>query len=706
MGKVLALTIDGKLTYCTAPPDKRGIGRCNHIAHKEEGQSDEEFIRRSINVNAGKTYDEIKSEFIRENKVDFNQNPNWEEIISEENVLRWINYPETPNLHCKTEVVHEVNEYGDDVEHLYLNFENEGEKYRCDFGCIPAVADDGTISIKGVRWVCLPVVDRNKVGYGQMYDKEGRRTIWLLQKDGNLGITIPEGSDTWRILGKEYKADYVRECVIKGGSDDPKINSIINCLDTDVIKERFPEFATEDFDKKMFDAFKKDEVNDLNYRRIHTFKDQVKEELDLQLRRMGVTYRMNIDKGNGLVFYQKNNTSNIEENLIGRSNVQLADDTNPIALFSQTHKISLVGREGYNKDQCPDQLRDIHDSFRGISDPLDQSSGKGIGLTLFMNDVKTSRGFIEPGSHQTTKTSDFVPFIYNNNPNRVSMACSQLRQAVPIEGGEDPFILNDKSDEAWRQISGSKIGVNLRTAFLSSDGDWEDSVIISESAAKKLAHRKEYKFPYDHHYANKEGKTVKIGERIGGMEVKNPGVLKFKDGDKNHMYVDSTVPFNIGEKIAGRIGNKGTAGKIIPDDKMPKVWDTLSKTYKPAEVVMSPLSFGKRSNIGIVKETSQTMDRTKPIILSDGKTVKDADYGYQFTMRLNQIASEKASYHGFELDSKGELIGNRQGEMENILLSTTEARREILAQYRNNNPNKDVLKDFMRGIGVEYVPKE
>ena len=28
---VLALTVDGKITPCAAPPDKRGVGRCNHV---------------------------------------------------------------------------------------------------------------------------------------------------------------------------------------------------------------------------------------------------------------------------------------------------------------------------------------------------------------------------------------------------------------------------------------------------------------------------------------------------------------------------------------------------------------------------------------------------------------------------------------------------------------------------------------------------
>jgi superfamily II DNA or RNA helicase len=44
MPQVLALTEDGRISFCTAPEDQRGKGRCNHIAHAREGQSSKEFL--------------------------------------------------------------------------------------------------------------------------------------------------------------------------------------------------------------------------------------------------------------------------------------------------------------------------------------------------------------------------------------------------------------------------------------------------------------------------------------------------------------------------------------------------------------------------------------------------------------------------------------------------------------------------------------
>ena len=49
MTKVLALTEDGRLTYCIAPEDQRGKGRCNHVGHQKEGQSVQNFIKEIKN---------------------------------------------------------------------------------------------------------------------------------------------------------------------------------------------------------------------------------------------------------------------------------------------------------------------------------------------------------------------------------------------------------------------------------------------------------------------------------------------------------------------------------------------------------------------------------------------------------------------------------------------------------------------------------
>lgn len=47
MTRVLAMNTDGQLTYCTAPEELRGKGRCNHIFHQNPGESQEDFLKRA-----------------------------------------------------------------------------------------------------------------------------------------------------------------------------------------------------------------------------------------------------------------------------------------------------------------------------------------------------------------------------------------------------------------------------------------------------------------------------------------------------------------------------------------------------------------------------------------------------------------------------------------------------------------------------------
>ena len=72
MTKRLALTKDGKLTYCTSSEENIGKGRCNHIFHQNNNESTEDFCKRvkdiklndkdnnKIEIENLKIYDKIK----------------------------------------------------------------------------------------------------------------------------------------------------------------------------------------------------------------------------------------------------------------------------------------------------------------------------------------------------------------------------------------------------------------------------------------------------------------------------------------------------------------------------------------------------------------------------------------------------------------------------------------------------------------------
>lgn len=57
MKKVLALNTDGNLTYCSAPEEMRGKGRCNHVDHQGKDESSEDFLNR-ISSKIGENQEE------------------------------------------------------------------------------------------------------------------------------------------------------------------------------------------------------------------------------------------------------------------------------------------------------------------------------------------------------------------------------------------------------------------------------------------------------------------------------------------------------------------------------------------------------------------------------------------------------------------------------------------------------------------------
>lgn len=79
MNKRLALTKDGRLTYCTASEENIGKGRCNHISHQKPGESQDDFLNRINKIinnennkndknNTGNKYKIFK---VNKNKMDF-----------------------------------------------------------------------------------------------------------------------------------------------------------------------------------------------------------------------------------------------------------------------------------------------------------------------------------------------------------------------------------------------------------------------------------------------------------------------------------------------------------------------------------------------------------------------------------------------------------------------------------------------------------
>lgn len=188
-----------------------------------------------------------------------------------------------------------------------------------------------------------------------------------------------------------------------------------------------------------------------------------------------------------------------------------------------------------------------------------------------------------------------------------------------------------------------------------------------------------------------------IDKIIRGDELK-PGVLKLVK-----VYVAKKLKVSVGDKMAGRHGNKGVVSKIVPKEDMPFMPDGT-----PVDVILNPLGVPSRMNVGQILETHMGwackelgINATTPVFnganaddvenllkeaglppegkttLRDGLSGEPFDHpitvGYMYVMKLCHLVDDKLHARSIgpyslvtqqPLGGKSQFGGQRLGEME------------------------------------------
>jgi DNA-directed RNA polymerase subunit beta len=187
-------------------------------------------------------------------------------------------------------------------------------------------------------------------------------------------------------------------------------------------------------------------------------------------------------------------------------------------------------------------------------------------------------------------------------------------------------------------------------------------------------------------------------ERLSRGDELPPGVVKLVK-----VYVAKKRKLAVGDKVAGRHGNKGVVAKIVPEEDMPYLPDGT-----PVEIVLNPLGVPSRMNLGQILEThlgwaahrlgmkvctpvfdGATIDEIKILlkeaelpesgktVLYDGKSGepfdKEVTVGYIYMMKLSHLVDDKIHARSIgpyslvtqqPLGGKAQFGGQRFGEME------------------------------------------
>ncbi|MCB9809001.1 DNA-directed RNA polymerase subunit beta [Candidatus Nomurabacteria bacterium] len=190
---------------------------------------------------------------------------------------------------------------------------------------------------------------------------------------------------------------------------------------------------------------------------------------------------------------------------------------------------------------------------------------------------------------------------------------------------------------------------------------------------------------------------VKVFAREQGDELES-GILK-----KIYVEVAELRPVQVGDKLAGRHGNKGVISVVLPEEDMPYMEDGT-----PIDIVLTPLGVPSRMNLGQVLEmhlglAAQTLDyqaivppfsgateseikneleaagfdRSGKVTLIDGQTGERFDQpiavGYMYMLKLHHMVADKMHARAIgpyslitqqPLGGKSQSGGQRFGEME------------------------------------------
>ena len=187
-------------------------------------------------------------------------------------------------------------------------------------------------------------------------------------------------------------------------------------------------------------------------------------------------------------------------------------------------------------------------------------------------------------------------------------------------------------------------------------------------------------------------------ERVESGDEIDPGIIK-----SVKVYIASKRKLSVGDKMAGRHGNKGVVAKIVPEEDMPFLPDGT-----PVDIVLNPLGVPSRMNVGQVLEThlgwaarllglrfaTPVFDGIKEkdirgylkeaklpehgkLLLYDGRTGEQFDQeivvGFIYMMKLGHLVADKIHARAVgpyslvtqqPLGGKAQYGGQRFGEME------------------------------------------
>jgi DNA-directed RNA polymerase subunit beta len=154
---------------------------------------------------------------------------------------------------------------------------------------------------------------------------------------------------------------------------------------------------------------------------------------------------------------------------------------------------------------------------------------------------------------------------------------------------------------------------------------------------------------FEHRFSELDMERDRQLDRIESGEDVDPGIIK-----QVKVYIASKRKLSVGDKMAGRHGNKGVIAKIMPEENMPFLDDGT-----PVDIVLNPLGVPSRMNVGQVLETHLGV-AARALGLKIASPVFDGVTEKEIHEMINQ-ARKIDGYGWVKEDGKSRLYDGRTG---------------------------------------------
>lgn len=307
--------------------------------------------------------------------------------------------------------------------------------------------------------------------------------------------------------------------------------------------------------------------------------------------------------------------------------------------------ISLKNREAplvQSKSPTGDTMENIIGEQASVRAPISGTVSRVTGEAVFIK---------PPSGGKQVQVNLYKNFLLNGK--------SFLNNEVRVKVGDRVKKGDLLADSNYTKNGSLALGTNLKTAYIPYKGyNFDDGIVISETAANKLTSEHIYKkelrlspqintkldayksfYPNAHTAENlskldpdgviKKGQKVKYGEVfVVGLQSRGASssvatvsrVLSNRPKDVSLVWTNEDMGVvtdiirtpkkitvvikteesaKIGDKLAGRHGNKGVITKIIPDGEMPQ-----TKGGEAVDMLLNPLGITSRINISQIYESA------------------------------------------------------------------------------------------------------